>query len=234
MKSRKRVRDWNTNGDELKAYDTWVVATELAFAGNWVDTQIDPLSVNCLSAMPTGTGSSERIGRKIVIKSIQVSGSIFNAGLIEGYNPIRPGSVLIAIVLDTQTNGAQLQGGDVYYTGESDIYFGNLLVACTPFRRLEGMSRFKVLKKVLLRFIAAPFATVLEDDQGVGLINMPQQNVTFQVNLDLNIPVTFFSDDEGIESVMDNSLHIIANRDNTESSGGQVLLSYISRIRYVG
>lgn len=231
MKSRKRVRDWEHKGDELKAWDTNIDNEVVSPDGNWIATILDPDTYDTLSAPEVGAASNQRVGRRIRIKSIQIGGCARMQATVLAEDPPGFGQVLVALVLDTQTNGAQMRGEDVYETRHEVGLLSIPELVCTPARVLAGMSRYKVLKKVLLDFPQGIPVRKRFDESGEALYNQAPQTLTFQINLELDLEVAFNSDEFSVAGVTDNSLHVIACRNST---AGSCRLYYISRIRYVG
>ena len=86
-----------------------------------------------LNIIPQNSTESGRIGRKLVIKTIQVQG---NVQLIAATNAANTSNILKwSIVLDTQTNGAAFSS--TVYLKTDDI---------RSYRSLSNTGRFKVLK----------------------------------------------------------------------------------------
>ncbi len=90
------------------------------------------LVISELTVIPQGDSESERIGRRITIKSVHAKGTIriFSATSAAATND----TVHCMLVLDTQTNGAVFAATDLY---ETDAF--------KSFRNLANSSRFRVL-----------------------------------------------------------------------------------------
>jgi len=133
--------------------------------------------------------------------------------------------IYIALVLDTQTNGAQLNSEDVFTNPN-----GTMISAASPLRNMSYTERFKVLKKKIIRF--------------------PQPSITYDgTNIEqsgFRIPFSFFVKLGGLQTkfqagtttgycgtIVDNSLHLIAYSNNTGASIIP-LISYNARLRFVG
>lgn len=207
-------------GIENKFYDTARINGTIASAINEAGGELDPPTVNCISAPAQGDGETQRDGKSIKILSVHLNGSVSVNGQTGAAN-IDPSSLIyIALVLDKQTNGAQLNSEDVLVNPGN-----NTLLSPNPLRNLQYSKRFQVLKVVTC--MMGPY-NVLWDGTNVM---QGGQIKTWRMDKKLNLPVTFNNTTAGVASVVDNSLHVIAFTDNTLAPP---LLSYNARIRFVG
>lgn len=183
-------------------------------------SEADPTTALCLSAVAIGNGESERDGRKIILKDIFVNGYI-RITTLAGASAIRGGMVKVCLVLDTQTNGAQLNAEDVF------IDPSNSNLDAMTFRNLQQQQRFKVLKQMLLTIVPTAGG-------GDGAVNdFSPITVPFRLaKQGLAIPVNHTGTDATIGSIADNSLHLIVVGSPPTMSPGNV--RYSSRCRYVG
>ena len=105
-------------GLEKKFFDTAVAMVALTAptdaAGGEIDPTALPGAVACLNAMAQGDGEQNRDGKKVVLKSVQVKGFVQKLGGELAAGPDSGTKVFVALVLDTQTNGAQLNSEDVF------------------------------------------------------------------------------------------------------------------------
>lgn len=115
--------------EELKFFDT-------ALSWNF-DTTAEVPATGQLSLIPQGDTESTRDGRKAVVKSVQIRGSVY-------VNPTTGGNVAgtaqIWLVLDTQANGAAAAFTDVFTSTDVNSCMLNL----------NNSGRFKVLKHWIL------------------------------------------------------------------------------------
>lgn len=131
--------------------------------------------------------------------------------------------IYIALVLDTQTNAAQLNSEDVFVNPGA----GSALAA-SPLRNMSYTERFKVLKVKRLRI---PPLMMTYDGT-----NIEQQGI--------NLPWSMFVKLGGLQTkfqsgtttgyvgtIVDNSLHLIAYSNNTTTAP---FMTYNARLRYVG
>jgi len=129
--------------------------------------------------------------------------------------------IFVALVLDKQTNGAQLNSEDVFKnTGASAT------TASNPTRNLLFANRFQVLKE--WKMCMKP-PVVGYDGTNMEVWGSSER---FEGFLNLELPVNFNSGTTAsVANVIDNSLHIIAFCNGT---GLDPKISYNARIRFMG
>lgn len=181
--------------------------------------EVDDTTAGSCSSIAQGDGESNRDGRKAVLKSWYVSGAVKLEQKSAQTTSLDARVVTIYGVLDTQTNGAQLNSED-FLKDPSTATLDFLAV-----RNLENSKRFKTIfkERCVLKYPSA---------QSDGSANTGEFNgdyYLFDVNKKLDVPVTFTGTTATVASISDNSLHIIA-----VTSGDSVKLQYISRVRFVG
>lgn len=207
-------------GIEKKFYDTSVNGSISACGTDCSGGEADPSTVNCISAPAQGDGESNRDGKNIRIKSIYVAGKIEYATLTGATQVSSDVYGSIALVLDTQTNGAQLNSEDVFSNPAAAL--GGLT---GPLRNLQYSRRFKVLR--IKNFTVKPM--VAANNASATTVSAAYQDVMFKFSVPMcDIPVTFTGTTAGVSNVVDNSLHIILLGSQSYS------LIYNSRIRFVG
>lgn len=173
-----------------------------------------------ISTPAQGDTAQSRDGKKITIKSVLIRGLI-NVGLIEaGTTPNAGNRVFVALVLDKQSNTAQMNSEDCFQNQS-----GSALGATCPMRNLNFSNRFKVLKTVELDLNSKTLASSALNDFSW---NGEQQTFEWYVktNIDVNFNATTTST---IAAVVDNSLHVIAYSTITGNT-----LTYNARIRFLG
>lgn len=220
----KRVQNPRTGGFlgvELKFHDAKVVDSSLSNSATQADGEQDPTLGDCLNSIDAGTGPSQREGRKILMKSIQVQGVLESTGTSDSIDASTMGMFFVAIVLDTQTNGAQLSSEDVY-----ENVTAHARNAAMPFRNMEFLQRYKVIKMLRMR---APVATVLPDGTNTGSIS--GFTIPFSLYAKLNVPTNYAAAAGGIGDITDNSLHVLAW---STSSALTPKITYGSRLRFLG
>lgn len=118
-------------GNELKFFDT-------VLTWNFDATAEVPTTGGQLNLIPQGVTESNRVGRKCVLKSIRIEGTVSSTTGV-------PDVMCIMVVLDKQANGAAAAAADVV-TSASLASAG--LVAALP--NLDNSDRFVILKKMLI------------------------------------------------------------------------------------
>lgn len=178
----------------------------------------DPATALCMNAVPLGSGESSRQGRKIWMESLEIN------GYIQLTTPLTAaqmgGMVTIWIVKDKQTNEAQMVATDAI-NPDAGFTSGNV----NSFPNLQWKERFEILsKKRLVINAQAGYGSV--EARGAGDLIVP-----FAFKLPLNCNTTFDTEGDGgtVETITDNSLHVIAI--STEPTAH--VMSYQSRLRFV-
>lgn len=197
---------------ELKYYDE-NGSGSIAF-NTWTGSELDPAGTLCLFAPIQGSGDSERDGRQAIIKSIHVNGRIYRNNVTGISNAA---VVHMILVQDTQTNGAQLNGEDVYMDSGNREF---------QYRNMDHSSRFKVLwsKRLVLNPEAIGYNTTVPQWETANASRL------FEINKNnLNIPVSFNGNAGTIADITDNSIHLIAT---SNSSSADVI--YQSRVKFIG
>lgn len=216
----KRTRNWRTAG-ELGVEYKWVdcAAEATVITNNWTGGEQDPAATLCLCAPTMGTGASQRDGRKIVMKSISMRGKISRNVGSDQADVRSPSVVRVAVYLDTQTNGQQSQGEEVYddtHAAGIDVY-GHKVLA--------NGNRFRILWTQMF-----PLWDVGSFNDNAGATGSISSNCHyFEFYKRLDVPVTFTANAGTVADIADNSLHIIAC-----SSGSTDYIAYQSRVRFVG
>jgi len=216
--ARGNLRTGGFLGIELKFADSALVGSALTAPTNAAGGEQDPATLLALNAIAQGDGESQRDGKQICVKSCYVVGNVLIPPLANQTAGSTVPTIFIALVLDKQSNGAQLNSEDVFVNPGA-----NATVAASPLRNLEYTSRFQVLDSVLIEphMLAASYdGTNIET---FGLV------CPFKLSHNGDI-ITNFSDTTAvIANIVDTSLHIVAFSTATGPS-----LSYNSRVRFVG
>lgn len=216
-------------GIETKFLD--VAFSNVAITGTSTDGsggEIQPTSgcTGCFSAPAQGDTSSSREGKKIVIKSALVQGSIFIEKQAAQSTADNIPDLFICIVQDTQTNGVTVNSEDVFKN-----IVGASIGSTQPFRNMSNTSRFKVLKQWKWnRQVSLP---ITNDTGATGGVIQEGISIPFDISWKGVMPVNFTvgSTTADVANVVDNSLHLIA----FASDASFVPLIYAgSRIRFVG
>ncbi len=178
----------------------------------------EPAATDSISAVATGDGESNRDGRVYYIHSVHLNGRC-DFGLQESVGA-PPSDIIfrVIVVVDKQTNGAQLTATDVMDAGQTDDFHA--------FRNLQFTQRFWVLydnlwSLDLAKRVTNEGATNLFAN-GIG-IHLWKMNYTFNTPL----KVTCSNTTAVIASITDNSIHVIAIASSTSTT-----ISYQSRVRF--
>lgn len=211
-------------GIEKKFLDTGKTQTALTAPTDCSGGEYPPSTgcTGCVSAPAQGDGPTNREGNKIVVVSCYLQGQITCAVQADQTAADLAPTVFVALVMDTQTNGQQLNSEDVYVNTAAAA-----LQACQINRNMSYTSRFKVLKKWKKQLV---MPTMSFDGT-----NIEQSGFTtpFTLSWKGKMPVTFTtgSTTADIANVSNNSIQVIAWCNNTTLTPG---INYNCRIRFYG
>jgi len=189
--------------------------------------EVDPDNLLCLNCPAQGDGETQRDGRQISMDSLTVKGLVTVAAQTNQTAADVVPDIFIAIVLDKQTNGAQLDSELVFENPSGASNLGSM-----PFRNLEWTKRFRVLKT--MKVSAHQFAgAVIPAFDGT---NIEQQGVAipFSCHIKLNgMKVNFISGQTSsvIAAIADNSIHVIAYTNGVSLAP---VINYNARLRFKG
>lgn len=221
--SRKRKRTSVKIADELKFLDNAVEDQALVAAATWAGAELDPATTLCLTAPAQGDTASSRDGKQIIAKSLNVKGKVYIPQSELVASPPIGTEIFIALILDKQTNNAQLNSEDVY-----SLVAANTGLNCRPLRNLNFAKRFKVLKTE--KFI---FDNTAVSHFAVDSFSKPARAIDFDWFVDLkDMKINFNSVTTGvIGNVLDNSVHVVGIANSTSESPA---ITYQSRFRFIG
>lgn len=211
----RNVRTGGFMGLEKKFLDSHRASTLV------VDTaagaECDPAAnASCLNAIAQGDGESNRDGRKCTLVSVQIHGQVKMIPAADLADPRSAQHVVVLLVLDKQTNGAQLSSENVVSAAnEPNLFFQNL----------QYVQRFQILAR---RDIDIEDGNFMADGANTGSTGGAIR--FFNIYKRLKIPVVFTGTTADIANISDNSLHVIA----VATSSGQVYMEYQARVRFLG
>lgn len=215
-------------GMETKFFDNYLVGSVLTAPTAATGGEHDPTATytGCLNSVPPGDGGSERDGRNFRMKNITIKGQVRLGAQVGQTGPDNLPRVFIALVLDKQTNGAQMSSEDCFVNPS-----GNAVLAADPLLNLENSQRFRVLKTAHIG--PKDFAgSQAMGDYPAGSIAERGVTVPFTLFVDLkNMMVNMTPSGGTVAGISDNSLHLIAFVNDTSSGA---VLDYNSRLRFVG
>ncbi len=225
-RAKRRRRNQRTAGFlgiELKFYDTSLVGAPILAPTDSAGGELDPSATIVFNTVTQGDGEQQRDGRKINMRSLGLKGIIRVAPQNDQTTVDQTTTVFLALVHDSQTNGATIASENVYTNKGASAN-----TQTSPFRNLQFSKRFNVLKTLT---IDLPQPTAI----GTGLDDNIEQGgytVSWNMFVDLkNMPVTYSSTSESIVNITDNSLHLIGFCTHV---GTVPLLDYNARLRFVG
>lgn len=211
-------------GIEMKYLDVYASNLSVAAPSDASGGEMQPEGgcTECLSAPAQGDGPQNRDGRAIQFKSIHVAGNVAGLVAADQADMLVPPQVFVALVMDTQTNGATIVSEQVY-TNPNDTSYVNAM----PLRNLEYSSRYKVLAHKTLNLSPVNAMT-----DGANTSSQMVQSKPFMLSWKGEVPIKFTSGTTAsVANVENNSFHLIAFATNTNFTP---VISYNSRMRFVG
>lgn len=220
---------------EMKYYDTANDGVALATTTTtWpAGTMVDPVSsINlgapavatplCLCVPTVGSALNQRIGREITIRKVKVHGRLHVAAQIA--QPAGDSScvVRVALVLDTQTNSAQMTGAQLFNDAIGP------LSTLQSFQNPNNFGRFRVLKDKQFSFTNMNLA----GSPTTGDLVQSGMNKPFKMSyvFPQGLKVRFNNTNGGnVADIIDNSLHLVAATDNGALAPA---IMYYSRVCY--
>lgn len=189
-------------GGEAKFFDTAKSISTVSTSG-----EIHSLSLNLV---PQGVTENTRVGRKCVVKSLQMRCQI---QLPEAANDTSSSDAIrIIVYVDKQTNGATAAVTDILESATNAIR--------QP-RDLANTGRFRILTDKLMNISASAAGG------GDTTIFTAFQHRHFNLFYRLNVPLEFSSTTGAITELKSNNIGVLA-----ASAFGFVGLGYIARIRF--
>lgn len=167
-------------GSEMKFFDT-----QLSFT---FDTTTEVPATGQLVLIPQGVTESQRIGRKCIIKSIEVTGSMTNSPAAAANASV---NAYLWLVWDKQCNGAAAAVADVFSNTGTPAEFT---------RNMANSSRFVILKKWIKVFDASAGVTTA--------YNSTRRPINFYKKC--SIPLEYSSTTGAITEIKSNNLFLIA------------------------
>lgn len=163
-----------------------------------------------LNRIAQGNGESNRVGRKCVIKKINLRGELLlpsQTSIANGTNTIR-----VIVYLDKQCNGATATVTNILQSADE-----------RSFNNLSNSQRFRILKDWFVA-INSTYSTSLTTF-GTG----PMQKI-LTMNKKCNIPIEFSGTTSNISSISSNNIGVMAICSNVGSSNPTIVLT--SRVRF--
>ena len=178
------------------------------------DTEIDTMTLGyetdatlLMNGIGTGTGVQERIGRKILVRGIQL-GIILDTPTTTGVSQ----AVRIVVVQDKQANGTACGWDDVFDDGTS----GNNASTLTDPLNVENRFRFNILFDKIVNLQVQSAAP---------------QNKTLKVYRKVTIPVIYGGNGDEIDDINTNSIYLLVKNSVAAGTSSATIGGY-TRIRY--
>ncbi len=217
----RRRRRAPVRGMELKFYDTTLVDSNIATSTDGSGIEEDPSATIVLNSVTQGDGEQQRDGRKMIMKSIFVSGLCSVGPQNDQTVGEVPPDIAIWLVLDKQTNGATIVSENVFTNKSADI-----LGSTSMMRNLLFTSRYKILDKVSFTMQSPPQSGDSTNFDVQGMV------VKWKLSANLNnLGVLFTGTTESVANITDNSLHILATCTSVTFSP---TITYNGRLRFIG
>ncbi len=212
-------------GIEKKFLDCAWNGVALTASTDGAGGELQPASgcTNAISIPAQGDGESQRDGRKYTLKSAYINGEIALTGLNDQPNGIQLPSIFLALVLDTQANGATVTSENVYINPGTS---GETMLP-KPFRNLQNTKRFRVLDSTTVE-CKDIYSTV----DGANTASIQQgQRPKFELSWNGSLVCDSTGTTADVASASDNALHLIGYTDTTLSTP---VVYGKSRIRFFG
>lgn len=199
---------------------------------DFASAEVDPGAaangcIGCISCPAVGDSEQNRDGKKIVITQVEIKGTVLRTAESAQATPDNPSHGWIALVLDTQTNGVQLNSEDVFKSINNVLIgAGSSKYSMRPFRNLLFGNRFRIIKMKAWQFNNYAISM---NTAGTGCQSGFVKNFTMFKKLRLPVNMNAGTT-ASVANVLDNSLHVIA----WGSDAANLTLSYQARIRFIG
>lgn len=211
-------------GVETKFLDSNLNSTALASQTSWAGCELNPATQLCFNSMVQGTSASQREGRKITNVSLEIVGTILqNAQAGQTAMDIAP-TIMLALVLDTQTNGGTATGLDAenVYTNPSAVAVCN----AAPLRNMNYSKRYRVLRTWTKNLTQLPAAV-----EGAGDIEQAGNTTPFKMFVKLGFVTEFLGNAGTVADISTNGLFLIGTTTHTSTAP---TITYNARLRFRG
>lgn len=208
-------------GIELKYLNYARTALALTAPTDASGGEIDPATALALNAIAQGDGEQQRDGKQVNIKSCYITGVVDVPATVNQTTAKSIPTVFVALVLDKQTNGAQLSSELVFENPS-----GAATTAANPLRNMQYTSRFDVLDSVCVELEQPQVAYDGTNLETAG------SRAPFKLSWTGDLMTQFTGTSATVSVIQDNSLHLIAFAGPDISAAP--VISYNSRVRFVG
>jgi len=209
-------------GIEKKFYDTSLADAAVLAATDCTSGMYDPSATSMISTPTQGDGEQQRDGKRIVIDSLILKGHVHNLGTATSAVLAPAVKVFLAVVLDTQSNGAQMT---------SEACFKNTAAQASsnvePLKNLLSGGRFRILKSQVYDLSHNGAFAAAANYASNGSARTFDWYIPFKGGLPVNFNAGTTA---SIANVIDNSIHVVA----FSTSASECVLGYNARIRFQG
>lgn len=218
--SKRRTYGSSALAPEKKFLDTSLGVTNFVASTDATGGMLDPSATVMVSTPAQGTTASDRDGKKIVCKYLEIKGTVGMSSVTNQTGALDPIRVFVAVVLDTQTNVAQMASENCFKnTG------GTAVNNAVPMKNLLFGPRFRLLKThtFLLHFSPASYdGTNIEigGDFRTFTWFIPLKNLVINFNAGTTTSIV---------NVIDNSIHVVGY-----ASSALAFITYAARMRFIG
>lgn len=213
-------------GIEKKFYDTSLAATNLVAPTDSAGAEFDPSATSMISTPVQGDGEQNRDGKQISCLYLEVSFVINVAAIETTANPRSGSQCFVAVVLDTQTNGAQMNSEDCFKNTSAAQQL------CTSvMKNLLFGKRFRILKQKTYNLDSKAISHFANDS-----FTIPGVQKAFKWFIPLRgLKINFNGGTTAaIANVIDNSIHVIAYTNTFTAESAVPTIAYNARLRFMG
>lgn len=207
---------------EVKFYDTAYAITAIPGPTDASGGMADPSATSMITTVAQGDSRTNRDGGQIYIHGVEIRGIVQRAVQEEGLNPQPGAGVFVALVLDKQTNGAQMASENCFVNS-----IGTAASATSVMRNLDYRNRFQVMKQGWFdTSVSAMSQSAANSFSTAGVNHNFEWYLRFKKPIKVNFNATTPTSST-IVSVVDNCLHMVAYANDVSH-----FLSYNARIRF--
>lgn len=204
---------------EVKYYDTGLAATAIAAPTDAAGAELDPSATSMISTPAVGDASNQRDGNQIRMREVEIRGTVQRSIDEAVVDPPAGLTVYLALVLDNQSNGAQMNSEDCFVNTAAAA-----ATAAAPFRNLLFRHRFQILKHQWFDMSHNTLANV-----AVNSFSTAGVNKEFVWRIPLRDMIVNFNSGTtaSIANVVDKSIHLIGY-----ATISTCFVQYNARIRF--
>ncbi len=202
--------------------------TALAAPTDMSGCEMDPATVDCLNGMPQLAANAEaRNGKSIVMHELFIKGYIKGEAAIEVEDFGAEHMMTIWVIVNKNTGNSTYSSDNVLFN-PSEL---GLLAPCA-FRAWETKDNYTTLWQ---RTFIFPKARVIQEGIEDADFTYSARLVTFQARIPLfGLKTTYDSTGATVQSINNNSLHLMACTNTVPISSGGTNISYNARLIYTG